>query len=201
MANSIPGWLAALFGPVRIYVAGTLLGFRPRSAVNFVNITVEDDDANDRTTITAAGGGTVNLTSEVTGTLPVANGGTGVTALTSLTAAVTTTAQVSAGALVQAGVASSASTGTINNVATASVGTLRYTNATGPTLTGFADGTHGKQIFVIAVGGDITLAHESASSTAANRMILFSASNATVNSGCCMHLVYDGTTQRWRQVL
>ena len=52
---SIPGWLSALFGPVRVKVAGVLLGFPIRSAVNFVNIAIDDDDDNDQTTLTAGG--------------------------------------------------------------------------------------------------------------------------------------------------
>ena len=80
--SSLPGWLSALFGPVRIKVSGVLFGSAPRSTVNFVNLTVEDDAVNDQTTITAGGSGSVDLTPDVTGVLPTANGGTGASNLT-----------------------------------------------------------------------------------------------------------------------
>lgn len=55
--SSIPGWISAIFGPIRIKVAGVLLGFAPRSTVNFVSgLDIEDDEVNDQTNITVSAG-------------------------------------------------------------------------------------------------------------------------------------------------
>lgn len=91
------------------------------------------------------------------------------------------------------------STGTLNDVSTSSVNFIKFTNATGPTVTGFANGSDGKALLVYfnAAG---TIAHESASSTAANRIAVGSGANISVAAGTTITLVYDGDSSRWRPV-
>lgn len=79
--SAIPGWVSAIFGPIRIKVAGVLLGFAPRSTVNFVGITIEDDADNDQTNFTSSGAAAgsagdlqVNTAGELAGLSPGTSG-------------------------------------------------------------------------------------------------------------------------------
>lgn len=94
--------------------------------------------------------------------------------------------------------------GTVNNCTlSGTAGTvrrLRFTDAIGPTVTGFdatgvADGTI---LRVTAVGGTVAITSEDALSTAANRITLNA--NITINlpMGCFTEFQYDLTSQRWR---
>lgn len=102
MSIEVTSWLPNLLGPLDLQVEGVAADVPRRSTFNFIGITVEDDPDNDRTNIEALGAGgstptgsgfrrvvagvedaaasAVNLAggaTHVTGTLPVANGGTG----------------------------------------------------------------------------------------------------------------------------
>lgn len=92
-------------------------------------------------------------------------------------------------------------TGSINNLTTTSSGftptVIRFSGAA-PSLTGLASGAHGRKLWLVATGGDLTLNHESGSSTAANRIVTSTAANMTVPNGAAAQLVYDGTSSRWR---
>lgn len=95
------------------------------------------------------------------------------------------------------------STGTQNNFAATAARrlVLRCNNATLLTLTGFAAGADGDVIDIISVGaGQVDLAHQNASSTAANRAINFatSASTSLVAGSGTAQVIYDATTARWR---
>ena len=79
MANP-SDYLPALLGPVKFQDDG--VDATPRGTINLVGFTVTDDAPNDAMVITSVGGGgSVDLTSGVTGVLPFANGGTGLSAL------------------------------------------------------------------------------------------------------------------------
>jgi hypothetical protein len=66
-------------------------------------------------------------------------------------------------------------------------------------ITGFANGTDGRQLQVFNVGGfNITLVHESTASLLANRITSPSAGNIVIPANNSQILVYDGTTARWR---
>lgn len=100
------------------------------------------------------------------------------------------------------------STGTQNNFSlSASLTTLRCNNASDITLTGFTVGgsapVEGDEVLIISVGaGNVFLAHENASSTAANRLTnLVTASNTFIAAGAgSARYKYDGTSSRWRLV-
>lgn len=98
-------------------------------------------------------------------------------------------------------------TGANNNYAPTGFATatvLRITsNAGTDTITGIAGGAAGRVITLINVGvaADFILVHESASSTAANRILLPNGSNVTlrIQSGSAT-LWYDGSSSRWRMI-
>ena len=70
------------------------------------------------------------------------------------------------------------------------------------TITGFANGTDGRIIMFCNVGAfDLILAHQSLSSTAANRIITGIAADVTYPPNCCGIIKYDTTDDRWRVVI
>lgn len=99
------------------------------------------------------------------------------------------------------------STGTQNNLTYSEADVIRCNNASDLTLTGItapaSPAKPGKRLVVVSVGaGNVFLAHQSGSSTAANRIINFATSANTplaAGSGVAV-LVYDDTTDRWRLV-
>lgn len=98
-------------------------------------------------------------------------------------------------------------TGTINNLAglTFRSGvniTLRMNNASDSTITGVSGAVDGAVLTIVRVGaGNVFFSHESASSTAANRLInTLTSGNTPISSGGSAIYVYDGTTSRWRLI-
>ncbi len=84
MPSDVSRYLPALIGPVVIRVGG--VDQSPADAINFADCTATFDDSGDVSELTitppaGGGGGDVDLTSDVTGVLPVANGGTALAAL------------------------------------------------------------------------------------------------------------------------
>lgn len=78
-------------------------------------------------------------------------------------------------------------------------GFWRLSSDASRTLTGIAGGENGSQLDIANVGAqDIVLAHQSASSTAANRIISPTGSSITLGASKTAVLRYDATTQRWR---
>lgn len=81
--------------------------------------------------------------------------------------------------------------------------TLRCNNATLLTINGVAGGVDGALLRIVSVGaGQVTLAHQNAGSTAANRLLNIITSGITpLAAGVGVAtLLYDGTTARWRLV-
>lgn len=77
---------------------------------------------------------------------------------------------------------------------------LRFTDATGPTVTGFsasgvADGTI---LRVTAAGGTVAVNHEDAGSAAANRVVLQGGIAINIAAGVWTEFMYDATSSRWR---
>jgi hypothetical protein len=69
----------------------------------------------------------------------------------------------------------------------------------GPTVTGLTGGVNGRIIYLIWTGTqNLTLANQSANSTAANRIIV-DGTAATTGAGSFV-LIYDGNVSRWRVV-
>jgi hypothetical protein len=211
MAN-IPGWLSAIFGPVRIKVAGVLLGFQPRSTVNFVNISIDDDEANDETTITAdtsgapTGTGFPHITSGAQDAAAKLVENADVHASAAIAGskiapsfgsqAVTTTGLATVGGLVNTGIQTSSLTGTQHNFSlSADVNFVRLTGAA-PVITGITGGTQGRRVVFHATAGNVTFNGQDTNSTAANR-ITTALSTVQCYQFCAIEFIYDGTSQRW----
>lgn len=107
------------------------------------------------------------------------------------------------GGIVQSGTTLNATAGgTVNNCTLGGNRRIRFTNASGPTVTGFdatgvADGTI---LAVYAAAGVVAITHEDALSTAANRCTLQGGTTINVPIGCVTYFTYltDGTNSRWR---
>lgn len=93
-----------------------------------------------------------------------------------------------------------ASTGTLNDVVTTVTGTpasgITFTGAA-PTVNGFASGTPGRVLFLVAKGGAVTLAHEAAGSIAANRITTPTGASVNVADESTAIVVYNATDSRW----
>lgn len=86
-----------------------------------------------------------------------------------------------------------------NDYAGATADINRITSDAARDITGIAAGTDGQAILLINVGSfTITLKHQSASSTAANRIIVPWAGDYAIPASGSATLVYDNTTARWR---
>ena len=83
-----------------------------------------------------------------------------------------------------------------------SVGAFSFIRLTGPTavfaITGIAGGVDGKVVILYNTSAqDMTIAHQSGSSTAANRIICSDNSDALVKQQGCATLIYSTTDSRW----
>lgn len=89
-----------------------------------------------------------------------------------------------------------------NNYSLPSADIVRLTSSAARNLTGFAAGSSGQIVLLINVGSyDITIKHESTSSTAANRVTVPWAGDCVLSaSGGAVTIVYDATSSRWRVV-
>jgi hypothetical protein len=69
-------------------------------------------------------------------------------------------------------------------------------------ITGLAGGSEGRVLILVnsstTAGRTLTLNHQDASSTAANRFIGKNLANVVINPGACAILWYDATDSRWR---
>lgn len=125
--------------------------------------------------------GAIALTTDVSGQLPVANGGTG-----STTGAIpivqTTTA-----------------TGTQADFAL-SAGTIVHLRCTGaaPSFSGFATGTTGRMVFIECLGTTAGVTDQDSGSSAANQVICPTTAGIVVGLGGWIVLIYDPTTAKWR---
>lgn len=76
---------------------------------------------------------------------------------------------------------------------------FRLSSDAARTITGLTGGVNGKRLTIVNVGFfNITFANESASSTAANRIITGYGQGLVVAPDELIEMVYDVTTQRWR---
>lgn len=93
-------------------------------------------------------------------------------------------------------------TGNVNDYAIGTGDIFRLSSDAARTITGVVAGTNGQAILLVNVGSHaITLAHESSSSTAANRLTVPWAGNYVMdaNGGAAL-LVYFTASSRWRVV-
>lgn len=96
-----------------------------------------------------------------------------------------------------------AATGTLVDIASIDangecVYAVRLTGAV-PTLTGAGNPYDGRRLFVYSLNA-MTVANESASSTAANRIKTCTGSNVVIGADSIFLLVYDGASARWKMV-
>lgn len=90
-------------------------------------------------------------------------------------------------------------TGNQNNYAPGEYGVLRLSTDASRTITGIADGVSGRNLWIVNVGSNnLTLSNQSASSSAANRIICAQGADMTLAADDVVHLWYDVTTARWR---
>jgi hypothetical protein len=83
-----------------------------------------------------------------------------------------------------------------------SIGQRSFVRITGPTaaftITGIAGGQDGKIVFLYnTTAQNMTIANESASSSAANRILTMSGANESTTTTGNVTLIYDATGQRW----
>lgn len=94
-------------------------------------------------------------------------------------------------------------TGNIDNLDLTGYSELRMTNASDSTIRGIVAGVAGERKTIVSLGaGHVFLAHQNASSSAANRLINFVTSgNTPLAAGVGVaEIEYDATTARWRLV-
>lgn len=93
-------------------------------------------------------------------------------------------------------------TGDVNNYAPTDSQAYfqRWSSDASRTVTGYQSwNTSGEWKLIVNIGSnDIVLAHESASSTAANRFLCSTGADITLSAGQAADIIYDNTTQRWR---
>lgn len=92
------------------------------------------------------------------------------------------------------------STGTLNNVSRGSSAVVEFSNAIGPTVTGFdaTGASDGTLLFVFTSGGNILINHEDAGSSAANRVTLQGGIAVQVPTGTFTVFIYRSS--RWRHI-
>ena len=86
-----------------------------------------------------------------------------------------------------------------NNYAIGSARVVRLSSDASRTITGFRGGLPNQELTLINVGSNnIVVAHQSASSDAANRVLLEAGANLTLAANDAVTLYYDQATARWR---
>lgn len=76
---------------------------------------------------------------------------------------------------------------------------IRLSSDAGRTITGLAGGAADRELWLVNVGSfDITLANESASSAANNRIVTSTGADIVMAANDVVHAWYDGISGRWR---
>lgn len=92
-------------------------------------------------------------------------------------------------------------TGNANDLAVGPFEIAYITTDASRTVTGFSGGKDRRVVTLYNTGSnDLVLAHQSASSTAANRMISATALDLTIGAGQAVRLTYDSAALRWRAI-
>jgi len=92
-------------------------------------------------------------------------------------------------------------TGTLNDVSSANTSFFRFTNNTGPTITGLANGTNGKRLTLSYTGsGTMQVNNADALSIPANRIDTGTGNNLTIQTGANLELIYDNAASLWRVI-
>lgn len=91
--------------------------------------------------------------------------------------------------------------GTINNLGTATASIVRLTGTAATTVNGLANGVNGKLVTLMNITGQaLTVANESGSAAAADRIVTGTAANASISNGAVGLFQYDSGASRWRMV-
>lgn len=141
----------------------------------------------------------VNLATEVTGILPVANGGTGSSTqnFVDLTTAQTVDGIKTLNDSIALPDTNDASTGNVDALTIADRAAIRLTGAV-TNLRGIAAGVNGQLLLVRNVSGaDISVLNNNATPTAANRILTGTNGTLTLTNNASIWLKYDSTSQRW----
>lgn len=79
------------------------------------------------------------------------------------------------------------------------VSIVRMSTTTGDALTGIANGSDRRRVVLLNIGStSITLTHDSANSSAANRFYGANSATVTIRQNGAVEVIYDGTSERWR---
>ena len=94
-----------------------------------------------------------------------------------------------------------ASTNNYSATGSGSTSRMRISSSLAVDLTGLTGGAPGREMVLFNIGSfTITLSHDSASSTAANRFLCPGSTNFALTANAAVRLVYDATSSRWRVV-
>lgn len=92
-------------------------------------------------------------------------------------------------------------TGISNDIVFSTSSLIRLTGSSAQTVTGIANGVDGKILVLMNAGSSTaTIAHQSSSSTAANRIITGTGSDLSVLADASVLLQYDARDSRWRVI-
>lgn len=159
-------------------------------------------------TITNAGVATVGKIQNVSVGSPTGTAGSAVVLATSPTISAPTLTGTTAGAnLTLSGTEAMTlgsdytTTGSQNDVSLGTVSAVRYNGAGTATFTGIVAGSNvAGQVLILhnASASALTVSNQSASSTAANRIITGTGSDLAMTTNTSATLQYDGTASRWR---
>ena len=152
--------------------------------------------------------GNTNLASEVTGVLPIANGGTGSATQNFVDL---TTGQTIAGAKVFSGsienqgqfyaaASNDATSGSDQTLATPATEIVRLTNAALVSLAGITAPSKAQKIILVNRTGVALLVKNDSVATAADRFLTGTGANMSFESNAALALEYDLTTARWQVV-
>jgi hypothetical protein len=141
----------------------------------------------------------IDLATEVTGILPVANGGTGSSTqnFVDLTTAQTVDGIKTLNDSIALPDTNDASTGNVDALTITDRAAIRLTGAV-TNLRGIAAGVNGQLLLVRNVSGaDISVLNDNATPTAANRILTGTNGTLTLTNNASIWLKYDSTSQRW----
>lgn len=93
-----------------------------------------------------------------------------------------------------------ANTNNWNPTGLSSASVIRFSTDASRDITGIAGGASGRELYLFNIGSFPAVFKNDVTSTAANRFLLASGTDTTVQAGGCIHLWYDNTSQRWRQI-
>lgn len=69
----------------------------------------------------------------------------------------------------------------------------------GSTLTGVTGGADGRELIIVNLANTLTITHQDAASSAANRFITTAGASIALGADDMVTFIYDSTTARWRQ--